>query len=106
MDLANFLLARADDVDAEAGRMGEASWGLASTADAARLNLFSQQMRVQADVLRRVVKLHTEAEPSAHECMGDSSTYGIAEYDDPCPTLRLLGLLFAGHPEFDRSWLP
>ncbi len=106
MDLATFLHARADDLGREADRTNLLAWGVDPADLAGRMAAVADRLRVQADVVRRLVKLHTEAEPSVHECMGDSSTYGIAEYDDPCPTLRLLGLMFAGHPDYDQGWLP
>jgi hypothetical protein len=52
---------------------------------------------------RRIVELHTEAEPGPHECPGRYSTSSIAE-GDPCETLRLLAQPYADRRGFREEW--
>jgi hypothetical protein len=59
----------------------------------------------ECEAKRRIVELHTESEPGSHECPGRYSTFSIAE-GDPCPTVLLLALPYASHPDYDPAWNP
>lgn len=63
----------------------------------------------ECEAKRRIVELHT----GVHECVGEkygdpqACVYvspGFMHEDDP--TLRLLTLPYAGHPEYDERWRP
>lgn len=38
-----------------------------------------------------------------HQCM---TCYGVGFVDWPCPTVRLLAVPFADHPDYDEAWRP
>lgn len=67
--------------------------------------------RCEAD--RRIVELHTPKPTSSgytrDECpvCAEVMGYDDGEWEDyPCPTLRTLASIYAGHEDFDESWRP
>lgn len=67
---------------------------------------------VLADVeaKRRIVEIHADYDAvediyMGHECIDDTNGL-IRWYQADCPTLRLLALPFAAHPDYDPSWRP
>ena len=64
--------------------------------------------RVLAEVeaKRRIVEEHSDTKEDVHECQGyidDRRSVAIWEH---CPTLRLLALPYADHPDYDEEWKP
>lgn len=54
------------------------------------------RLRLEAAVHRQLIELHR---PVAHGCAGTDGR-------SPCPTLRLLSLPFADHPDYRQEWRP
>lgn len=57
---------------------------------------------------RRIVKIHPVysediGDGTQHDCPG-TWVNGIDDPDEPCPTLRLLALPYADHPDFNPAW--
>lgn len=103
-DLAEFLLARVGEDEAVARavtgtgvhdeRPVVKEWiGLANP----------QRMLVWSDARRRIVALHQTAPRSAAN--GGDACAGCA-HPEPCPTLRLIALPYADHPDYREDWRP
>lgn len=104
-ELAEFLLARVGEDEAVAravrgsglhdDRPVVKEWiGLANP----------ERMLVWSDARRRIVGLHLNAP-------GNSGSDGTAlcggcSHPEPCPTLRLMALPFADHPDYREDWRP
>jgi Family of unknown function (DUF6221) len=100
-ELAEFLLARVgeDETTARAVRgsgvhdarpMVKEWIGLANP----------QRMLVWSDARRRIVALHRSSLPSA------AGGCGGCGRPTPCPTLRLMALPYADHPDYREEWRP
>lgn len=62
-------------------------------------------MLADVEAKRRIVEQH--AGDDAHECAGESDPWGRATvFEMNCPTLRLLALPYADHPDYDEAWRP
>lgn len=52
---------------------------------------------------RRIVEIHS----GGHECPGVGQVWWSEEHDDwtePCPTMRALAVVYAGHPDCQQEW--
>jgi hypothetical protein len=114
MTLTEFLLARiAEDEAAARGADGPTEW----MSDHLRSSLdvpvygdhpWRARMLAECEAKRRIVDLHQ----GEHECVGEK--YGRLDcvYVAPGfmheldPTLRILALPYADHPEYSESWRP
>ena len=107
-DLAEFLLARIaeDEFVAIAAAFDEEQYGplgnFAGTTTDARLahaaRWSSARVRLEATVRRQLVQIHPVGE---HAC-----ATGSPSGEEPCPTLRLIGLTYAEHPDYHPDWRP
>jgi hypothetical protein len=107
VELAQFLLARIadDELVALAATLDEESYGPlgnftgvttdARLAHAARWS--ASRVRQEAVIRRQLVDLH---DPGARTCCQPRENPG------PCPTLRLIGLAYAEHPDYRQHWRP
>lgn len=126
-DLVAFLNARYDDDEAyarnafgdhnDAGPVWhEPSSGLLDVGDELIVTNDSQVSRfmerfdparvlAEVEANRRIVALHG-AEP--HECVeyDTNPDWRATCYERDCPTLKLLVLPFAGHPDYRQEWKP
>lgn len=102
-ELAEFLLARVgeDETVARAARGSGVhddrpvvkEWiGLANP----------ERMLVWSDARRRIVALHQNASGAAQNGAACSG----CGHPEPCPTLRLMALPFADHPDYREEWRP
>lgn len=105
-ELAEFLLARVgeDEAVARAARGSGVhddrpvvkEWiGLANP----------ERMLVWSDARRRIVALHRTA-TSATAAADSAAMCGGCGHPEPCPTLRLMALPFADHPDYREDWRP
>lgn len=120
-DMVAFLRARLDEEEVDAKALNEWQDGEAWYSDAADMALWMDidpapaavfarcsPARVLADVQakRAILDLHAPEEfhdaPGEFFCRHDQRTAGIW----PCPTVRLLALPYADHPDYDESWRP
>lgn len=103
-ELAEFLLARVgeDEAVARAARGSGVhddrpvvkEWiGLANP----------ERMLVWSDARRRIVALHQSGVVGSHDGL---QSCGGCGHPEPCPTLRLMALPFADHPDFREDWRP
>lgn len=98
-----FLRARLDADQAAAGKAAE-SWewniGLFTAYDATEHAERFNPARVlrEVETKRRSIDLHS-AEPGQHP-----DFCGHDKHELPCPTLRLLALPYADHPDYDPAW--
>ena len=116
-DLADFLLARIAEDEAVAKRAVEdGAEYLAYDNGSTGHDWLSEsgeydpaRVLAECEAKRRIVGLHT----GQHECVGEKYgdpqaciyvSPGFMHEDDP--TLRLLALPYAGHPEYDERWRP
>lgn len=61
----------------------------------------------EVDAKRRIIEQHTVTEASEFEGKTDTITYcPICRNDGECPTLRLLALPYADHPDYRAEWRP
>ena len=115
-DLVTFLLARLDEDEAtlrqppgpHSDYHGSDPYGAFSPSCPACLAGWPGRRRALAEVeaKRRIVNLHRpevfEDEPAEAFCTHDQRTSGLW----PCPTMRLLALPYADHPDYDETWRP
>ncbi|MDP9118410.1 MAG: DUF6221 family protein [Actinomycetota bacterium] len=95
-DLADFLLSRIAEDEAVARAVLEVSVHDDRPAVKEWLGLANpRRMLVWSDARRRIVALHRS----------DGSCAGCGQ-PAPCPTLRLMSLPFADHPDFHEAWRP
>ena len=103
-DLAEFLLARVSE-DERVARAARGA-GLHDTRPAVK-EWFGvahpDRMLVWSDARRRIVALH-HAAPRGTDG-GEGRCAGCA-HPAPCPTLRLMSLPYADHPDFREEWRP
>jgi hypothetical protein len=102
-DLAGFLLQRVteDEVIASAARGS----GLHDERPAVKewIGLANpERMLVWSDARRRIIALHAVL-PGVNGADGRCADCGHAA---PCPTLRLLALPYADHPDYREDWRP
>jgi hypothetical protein len=114
LSLVEFLTARLnDDEAAELGGIAAAS----ATAEEAGDWLWVKRSRAEREAKRRIVDLHPPTDPYNREgdrycrrCLSPGYDTGYPDewcQDDwPCPTLRLLALPFADHPDYREEWKP
>ncbi|MGY1604561.1 DUF6221 family protein [Geodermatophilus sp. SYSU D00815] len=110
MDLAEFLLARIaeDELIAVSAAMTEEEYGplgnfAGSTTDARLAHAArwgTERVRLENAIRRQLVQIHGEPE---RPCCGSPAERRPVE---PCPTLRLLGLGYATHPDYRADWRP
>lgn len=62
-----------------------------------------ERMMVWSDARRRIVALH-QALPSLDRPGSDECVE--CEHPEPCPTMRLMALPFADHPDYREEWRP
>jgi hypothetical protein len=62
-----------------------------------------QRMLVWSDARRRIVALHRTATGAGTDA---AATCGGCGHPEPCPTLRLMALPFADHPDYREDWRP
>lgn len=123
LTLTEFLLARLDE-DEEAAQaapmreweQGGEFWhrGNPDPTPLMRHVLAHDPARVLAEVAakRALVAEHTAPPPWEKQCprCGDVENQvayeGPEPYPAPCPTLRLLALPHAGHPDYRQEWVP
>ncbi|WP_225811303.1 DUF6221 family protein [Streptomyces spinosus] len=61
----------------------------------------------EIDAKRQIIEQHTVSETSEFEGKTDTITYcPICRNDGECPTLRLLALPYADHPDYRQEWRP
>ncbi|MGY1618759.1 DUF6221 family protein [Geodermatophilus sp. SYSU D00691] len=110
MDLADFLLARIaeDELIALTAAMVEEEYGplgnfAGSTTDARLAHAVrwgTERVRLENSIRRQLVQIHGSA---AQQCCVSAAARPPAE---PCPTLRLIGLGYAAHPDYQADWRP
>lgn len=61
------------------------------------------RMIVWSDARRRIVALHHAASPNG---TADQDVCAGCGHPDPCPTMRLMALPFADHPDYREEWRP
>ena len=71
------------------------------------ISISVERVRAECEAKRRLVEHHS----SPHDEHDHQRQHGIDGYDDapgaePCPTLRLLSLPYADHPDFRAAWRP
>lgn len=107
-DLGEFLLARLTEdqtlaflaavEEEQSGPLGNVtSDGVTDPRWIRVLHFSAERLRLEAAVHRQLVEMHRAP---GHGCTG------TRDGDEPCPTLRLLGLPFADHPEYRPEWRP
>ena len=114
MTLTDFLLARIAEDEAVAERLRHKSagdpWGWQprqlETCDKARVDYPPARVLAECEAKRRIVEMHG----GFHECE-DGNQHGPGgegsdEFTQPCPTLRLLALPYADHPDYREEWRP
>ena len=95
MTLTEFLLARiAED---EAG-VRDGTVGIIAISLAARI-------LAECGAKRRILALHASGQPWCECGVWDTTEHGEPGYEI-CPTLRLLALPYADHPDYDQEWRP
>jgi hypothetical protein len=105
-DLAGFILARIGGDEAVARavlgsgvhdeRPAVKEWiGLANP----------QRMLTWSDARRRIVALHLVAPRLATDETRPEVCLGCG-HPEPCPTLRLMALVWADHPDYRETWRP
>lgn len=112
MTLTEFLLARIAEDEAIARAEVERLRGAARRGG----KTTAARRRVECEAKRRIIELHTDLNAEYRWDGDDDPLPGIcsvchdrSEHQQerwPCPTLRLLALPFADHPELDESWRP
>lgn len=101
MELVEFLLARIAEDEAMSQAAvrwseGASQWSDAGEPDWQHIARWDPaRVLVECDAKRRIVELHPEHGWS--HCEGESL---------PCPTLRLLALPYAEHPDYREEWKP
>jgi len=73
-------------------------------------DVYMSTARVLADVeaKRRIVDEHSDQPGWPHECQGwvlDGQRRDVGFWEN-CPTLRLLALPYASHPDYRQEWKP
>lgn len=108
MTLVEFLLERIVDDEAAAEE-----WNAVITGSPIGDWIHEVRRRVLADceAKRRVVALHPAKERrewyECAVCFDPDTAPGDYDFEDwPCPTLRLLALPYADHPDYDEAWRP
>jgi hypothetical protein len=105
-DLAGFILARIGEDEAVARAV--LGSGLHDERPAVKewIGLANpQRMLTWSDARRRIVALHLAAprlvtdDKRLEVCLGCS-------HPEPCPTLRLMALVWAAHPDYREAWRP
>ena len=111
MTLTDFLLARIAEDEAVA-RQAEAD-SAAAGGDPSILGEYYDPARVLAEceAKRRIVEMHhSTPAPGVDRDGFDLGGYWCNECDDgiswPCPTLRALAAVYAGHPDYRDEWRP
>jgi len=89
--IADFLLARI--------AKAEAYWGDPLLAAPGALE---RRMLAECESKRGIVELHS----GGHECPGVGHVFwdDDASWTKACPTLRLVALPYADHPDYDEAW--
>lgn len=119
-DLVEFLLARVaedeviarhewDELQARALGAG----GLVSRLSLGEVNgvpvtcIDHTRVLAECESKRRIVEEHSDQPGCPHECQGwlDSGRRDVAIWES-CPTLRLLALPYADHPDYREEWSP
>jgi hypothetical protein len=101
MTLTEFLLARIAEDEAVASRGGRHNApGVFANDNYGCLLVDPARVLAECEAKRRVVKLHS-AESGQHP---DFCGHDLREL--PCPTLRLLALVYADHPDYLPEWKP
>jgi hypothetical protein len=104
-ELAEFLLARVSE-DEQVARAARGS-GLHDERPAVKewIGLANpERMLVWSDARRRIVALHHTVQRADDGASGD--VCAGCGHPPPCPTLRLLSLPYADHPDFREEWRP
>lgn len=110
MKLSEFLLARiAEDEERADRRTGYQYADSFVTRTVANI-------KAECEAKRRIVERHTvrKVSPSCSECGGYTATSddvrGIVHHGYavpwPCPTLRILGVVYSDHPDYRDEWRP
>lgn len=101
--LAEFLTARLDDkrawLDSNENRTRN------GMCDAPGDHLWEPEAYTEIDAKRKVVELHA----GPHECVEVDPAWGVVTghfVGGDCPTLRLLALPCADHPDYQQEWRP
>lgn len=132
MTLTEFLLARIADDENTAACAGHgnglvfhdwnAEWVQVELPDNARpiydvrhIRTFSpERVLAECEAKRRIVDEHESREVASLDRETWAQTFtvcgrcrvGERQIVAPCPTLRLLALPYADHPDYDQSWRP
>lgn len=95
-DLAAFLTARLD------GELAQTRVTFPESM-ATWLRNWSAHVHADVDAKRRIIEVHSgrqlTVEPFDWHCLNGCGSW-------PCPTLRLLALPYADHPDYNESWRP
>lgn len=106
MTLTDFLMARiADDEVWWRANREQADWCQECAVLAQPepgLMPSTNQMLAECEAKRQIISVHR----GSHECPSDDSDCGWWAPADVCPTLRLLALPYASHPDYREEWRP
>jgi hypothetical protein len=115
MELSEFLLARiAEDEEVARERADDDFYVMPDTSAFEAVDigpgwvLAVRPARVLAEceAKRRIVETHPiYPDGDQHDCPGPWPGYQDAP-NEPCPTLRILALPYADHPDYRESWRP
>jgi hypothetical protein len=123
MTLADFLLARITEDETEAEGLQAMAHGIVDTLRDPKwlghavpgwaywpdVEALTIRVLSECDARRRVVQVHAAGE---HMCPSEEASrdglWSVTDQDvmSPCPTLLLLALPYAGHPDYDPEWRP
>jgi hypothetical protein len=115
-DLIVFLRARLDEDEAKVAAMQREQVRVKTAPifqgmwlgwlDGVDIFVSPKRWQAEVDAKRRLLAVHTfERKPGAHDCPGEWAGYSD-DPDEPCPTLRLLALPYADHPDYREEWRP
>ncbi|MDP9092411.1 MAG: DUF6221 family protein [Actinomycetota bacterium] len=105
-DLAGFILARVSEDEAVARAVLDSGVHDERSAVKEWIAVANpQRMLTWSDARRRIVALHHAAERLLAEDNRPELCLGCG-HPEPCPTMRLMALVWADHPDYRQSWRP
>jgi hypothetical protein len=115
-DLVAFLRARLDEDQRTAEGLNMATrmlgaepdfYGAGGPAAAAYWRHFDPaRVLAEVDAKRRILEQHHRSGQTCPRCSLGTEDGQVVFERDPCGTLRLLALPYAGHPDYRAEWAP
>ena len=89
------------------GRWGDEASVFTDTDDALHLvRWHPARVLAECEAKRRIVGEHHRSGVSCPTCSLGDEDGEVVYWRDPCPTLRLLALPYADHPDYRQEWRP